>query len=53
MVKKNKPVLIFFGGLLRLLHLSDEADTMMLYCMPQRTSWSSQKLEELLQEIRL
>lgn len=46
-------MLMWYGGLLRLLHLSDEAETMAMYRMPQRTSSSSQEVDELLQETML
>ena len=45
------PVLTSMGVLRRLLHLSEEADTMTVYCMPQSAPCSSQVLEVLLQEM--
>lgn len=46
------PVLIFFGGLLRLLHLFEEADTMTLYSMPQNIFGSIHVSAVLLQYVK-
>ena len=45
------PVVTSIGGLRRLLHLSEEADTMTVYCVPQAAPCSSQELKVLLQEM--
>lgn len=36
------PVLMEYGGLRRLLHLSELVETMMVYCMLQRAPLSTQ-----------
>lgn len=46
-------VRILLGGLLRLLHLSDEVEMMTAYSISQRAPCSSQEVDELLHTSRL
>lgn len=47
------PALMEYGGLRRLLHLSELVATMMVYCMPQTAPLSTQEVPVLLHPRKL